>query len=73
MLVASKFAGGSIGINAFVLIRVHFYIVKKSENSLDMDELTFHAEKTAIAATNQSVFFSFSATKYSLKLHETRQ
>ena len=72
MLVASKFAGGSIGINAFVL-RVHFYIVKKSENSLDMDELTFHAKKTAIAAANQSVFFSFSATKYSLKLHETRQ
>lgn len=72
MLVASKFAGGSIGINAFVL-RVHFYIVKKSENSLDMVELTFHAEKTAIAAANQSAFFSFSATKYSLKLHETRQ
>ena len=37
---------GSVGINT-LLIRVEDpYIARKSEKSLDMGELTFHAEKT---------------------------
>ena len=40
VLVASKFAGVQWG-------SIHPYIVKKLEKSLDMGELTFHAEKTA--------------------------
>ena len=38
-----------MGINAwntFVLRVKHSYIVRKSEKSLDMGELTFHAKKT---------------------------
>ena len=41
---------GSMGFNAwnmFVLRVEHPYIVRKSDKSLDMGELTFHAEKTA--------------------------
>ena len=41
---------GSAGFNAwntFVLRVEHSYIVRKSEKSQDMGELTFHAEKTA--------------------------
>ena len=33
--------------NTFVLRVEHPYVVRKSEKSLDMGELTFHAEKTA--------------------------
>ena len=33
--------------NTFVLRVEHPYNVRKSEKPLDMDELTFHAEKTA--------------------------
>ena len=36
-----------------------------------MDELTFHAEKTTIAAANQSALFSFSAAKYSKAARNT--
>ena len=49
-LIASKFARGPMGINAwntFVLRVEHLYIVRISEKSLDMDDPTFHAEKTA--------------------------
>ena len=45
-----KFCRGSMGFNArntFVLRVEHPYIVRKSEKSLDMGELTFHAEETA--------------------------
>ena len=48
--VMPKFAVGSMGINAwntFILMVEHLYIVRKSEKSLDMGELTFHAKKTA--------------------------
>ena len=48
--IESKFAGGPMGINAwntFVLRVEHPYNVGKLEISLDMGELTFHAEKTA--------------------------
>ena len=41
---------GSVGFNAcntFVLRVEHPFIVRKSEKSLDMGELTFHTEKTA--------------------------
>ena len=41
---------GSAGFNAwntFVLRVEHPYIVRKSEKSQDVGELTFHAEKTA--------------------------
>ena len=56
-----------MGINArntFVLRVEHPYIVRKSEKSLDMGALTFHAEKTACC------MFSFSVANYSLKLHK---
>ena len=33
--------------NTFVLRVEHLYIVRKAKKSLDMGELTFHAEKTA--------------------------
>ena len=49
-LIASKFAGGSMGINVwntFVLRVEHRYIVRRSEKSLDMGEATFHTKKTA--------------------------
>ena len=36
-----------------------------------MDELTFHVEKTTIAAANQSALFSFSAAKYSKTARNT--
>ena len=55
-LVASKFAGGSMGFNArntFVLRVEHPYVVRKLEKSLDMGELTFHAEKTACCRLQQ--------------------
>ena len=38
---------GFIAWNTFVLRVEHPYIVRKSEKSLDMGELTLHAEKTA--------------------------
>ena len=47
---------GSMGFNAwntFVLRVEHPYIVRKSEKSLDMGELTFHAEKTACCRLQQ--------------------
>ena len=46
----NQFAEGSMEINAsntFILRVEYHYIVRKSEISLDMDEPTFHAEKTA--------------------------
>ena len=56
MLVASKFARGTMGTNAwntFVLRVKHPYTVRKSEKSLDMGEPIFHAEKILlIAAAN---------------------
>ena len=39
--------------NTFVLRVEHPYIVRKSEKSLDMGELTFHAEKTACCRLQQ--------------------
>ena len=56
--------------NTFVLKVEHPYIVSKSEKSLHVGEPTFHAEKTAIEAANQSACFSFSAVNYSRKLHK---
>ena len=47
---------GSMGFNAwntFVLRVEHPYIVRKLEKSLDMGELTFHAEKTACCRLQQ--------------------
>ena len=44
-LIASKFAGDSM--------LEHDYIVRKSEKSLDMGELTFHAKKTACCQLQQ--------------------
>ena len=49
MLVAFKFAGGSMGNdvwNTFVLRVEYPYIVTKLNKSLDMGELTLHAKKT---------------------------
>ena len=43
----------SMGFNAFVLRVEHPYIVRKLEQSLDMGELTFHAEKTACCRLQQ--------------------
>ena len=63
MLVASKFAGVQWG-------SIHPYIVKKLEKSLDMGELTFHAEKTADYSRKPKYVFSFSVANYSLKLHK---
>ena len=72
MLVASKFAGGSVGINAwntFVLRVEHLYIVRKLEKFLDMGEPTFHAKKTACYRLQQQtkVHVSFSVAKYYAK------
>ena len=47
---------GSMGFNAwntFVLRVEHPYIVRNLEKSLDMGELTFHAEKTACCRLQQ--------------------
>ena len=63
MLVASKFAGVQWG-------SIHPYIVKKLEKSLDMGELTFHAEKTADCSRKPKYMFSFSVANYFLKLHK---
>ena len=50
VLIASKFARGSMMVNAwntFILKVEHLYTVGESVKSLDMDEPTLHAEKTA--------------------------
>ena len=47
---------GSMGLNAwntFVPRVEHSYIVRKSEKSLDMGELTFHAKETACCRLQQ--------------------
>ena len=56
--------------NTFVLRVEHPYIVRKSEKSLDMGELTVHAEKTADRSRKPKYMFSFSTANYSLKLHK---
>ena len=53
---------GSVGFNAwntFVLKVEHPYIVRKSEKSLDMGELTFHTEKTASCRLQQETKVHF--------------
>ena len=46
VLVASKFARGSMGINTWKW-NTFPYLVQKSEKSLGIGEPTFHAKKTA--------------------------
>ena len=58
--------------NTFVLRVEHPYIVRMSEKSLDMGELTFHAEKLHVddCSRKPKYMFSFSAANYSLKLYK---
>ena len=57
-------------LETLVLRVEHPYIVRKSEKSPDMGELTFHAEKTACCNRKTKYMFTFSMTCYFLKLHK---